>query len=88
MTDNEKLERDIAKLCVWHKWFAWFPVRIVHPITGRTYKVWLETVGRKCKVTNISDGYGSKEGVITEKYCFIEDMLVNTLNDNELIDNR
>lgn len=89
MTDDEKLRNEIDAKCYWHKWFAWHPVKILHPTTGVTYSVWLETVGRKCKVTTVSDGeYGSKDAVRTIKYCFVEDLLINTLNDNDLIDDR
>lgn len=89
MTKEEQFQNDIDKYCFWHKWFAWYPVKIVHPTTGVTHKVWLETVGRKCKLTKVSDGgYGNKDGVRTIKHCFAEDLLINTLNDNDLIDDR
>lgn len=44
-----KVRREMAKfraLRLWHKWFAWFPVRIESP--GKKNRiVWLETVERK-----------------------------------------
>jgi len=40
----------LRSLTRWHKWFAWFPVRV--PTKGRMSgqtKVWLETIERRSK---------------------------------------
>jgi hypothetical protein len=86
---HEKLERKIQKECLWHKWFAWRPIRVLDSETGHTYKVWLEYVGRKKGVFSQRIDYGVKvEFVGRPIYCFEEDLVYNALVDNEIIDNR
>jgi hypothetical protein len=44
-----KVRREGAKLRalrLWHKWFAWFPIRVESP-GKKDIIVWLETVERK-----------------------------------------
>lgn len=42
LTDEEIKEKLSPTLCNWHKWFAWFPVRVGHMDCR-----WLEYVERK-----------------------------------------
>ena len=37
-SDEEKRE--------WHKWFAWYPVRLISPDTGAHVTFWLQSVWR------------------------------------------
>jgi hypothetical protein len=89
LTKSEKLAALIQAKCAWHKWFAWYPVRVVDPETGHTLKVWLEYVGRKMKVYDyMADEFVSKETVGRPLYCFEEDLVYNALANNDLIDLR
>ncbi|MBO0129139.1 hypothetical protein [Agrobacterium burrii] len=41
-TQQERRQQVRDRYCVWHKWFAWFPVRV-----GNHDCRWLETIERK-----------------------------------------
>lgn len=41
-TEVGRRQKATQSLCVWHRWFAWHPVRI-----GINEYAWLETVERK-----------------------------------------
>lgn len=42
LTPNQKFDHACAKYLVWHKWFAWYPVRV-----GPNDCRWLEVVYRQ-----------------------------------------
>ncbi|TCQ79984.1 hypothetical protein EDF68_10329 [Ochrobactrum sp. BH3] len=48
LTPEELREEKRKKWCVWHKWFAWHPVRV-----GRSDCRWLETVERKAQYVSV-----------------------------------
>lgn len=43
-TQDERRRQERDRFCVWHKWFAWFPVRV-----GTNDCRWLEMVERRAK---------------------------------------
>lgn len=58
---RERCEIEAARLRNWHKWFAWFPVRVGHKDCR-----WLETVERRME----ADVYG---GLIRSYYVYMYD---------------
>ena len=79
-TKSEKFELRVEKLSKWHYWFAWFPVCIEHE--GNTYRIWLETVGRKLKVYDEAcDMYYSRKSIARPEYCLKDDVVANILKE-------
>ena len=55
-TKQEKLNEKVSSQCRWHKWWAWYPVTIDDG--GSHRRVWLESVGRKKRITGHTDEMG------------------------------
>lgn len=69
MTKEAKLARDLEQYGHWHKWFAWYPVKVTSDDKHNHY-VWLGFVGRKGKLAEVAtDMYGSCKIVGDWKYC-------------------
>ena len=79
-TEQERFDDDVEKFCKWHYWFAWYPVIIKDE--GRTYRVWLETVGRKLKIYDqMVDTYAYRRTIGCPEYCPKDSVLVNALKE-------
>jgi len=86
-TTAEKWDAKVEKQCKWHKWFAWYPVKVLMS-DGSTKRVWLETIGRKKEISSYSGDFGAEETYIGNAvYCEELDLISKTFNDNELVDN-
>ena len=86
-TKAEKWDAKVEKQCRWHKWFAWYPVRL-QKTADSTEMVWLEVIGRKKKLCDYRGHYGNKEYVGEVEYCYELDLIPNTLTNGELCDER
>lgn len=49
----------IRALRRWHKWFAWYPVKVKSKLSTKTSIVWLKTVKRRCLYCTGWDGFSS-----------------------------
>lgn len=83
---HQKLRERARKECVWHKWFAWYPVIIEHDEGSQT-KAWLEFVGRKRMIRDVAVGdyYETKPAIRDYKFCPIEDLLVSKLKNDKIV---
>lgn len=53
LTQKERLYRKLADLEDWHRWFAWYPVRLIGLHREDECVVWLQWVERcylKCRI--------------------------------------
>jgi len=85
MAAKDNFDRRVADKCVWHRWFAWKPVKA----DGKWR--WLCTVGRKMKVKRAYpsiDSWSVQHSIVLHKYCLESELVFNALSDNDIIDER
>lgn len=81
---QEKWDRRVENECKWHKWFAWYPVRVTNLEKTEVYYVWFEYVGRKKKITaRLYGECGHKSTIGDTKFCFSQDILIAALKEEE-----
>jgi hypothetical protein len=84
-TAQEKFDIKVSRVCRWHRWFAWYPVRIYDEDLGLHRKHWLEYVGRRMCVYEhptaplMAGGYEIKIG--RPDYCREEDVVIRALRE-------
>ena len=86
-TKAERWDDKVSGQCKWHKWFAWYPVRLDKQ-QGGTEMVWLETVGRKKALGDYMTEWGRKEYVGDAIYCYELDLIAKALTDDGICDER
>lgn len=88
LTEDEKFNQRVERMCRWHRWFAWYPITVNSTEVGKTSTHWLEYVGRKKIITMTHSEFGRSTYIGDPSYCVLEDLVYNALTDNEIVDLR
>jgi hypothetical protein len=90
-SSKQKFWIKAQKQARWHRWFAWYPVRIYDPEIKFFKKCWLENVGRRKTVYHRYGEYSlntNRQYLGHVEYCFEEDVVVRALREPEINDAR
>lgn len=84
LTNLEKEQRKVNRLCKWHKHFAWWPVTVESEDHKETV-VWLSFVGRKGSIVDLYADYGTYWGIGSWQFCPVDKILENALICNDIL---
>lgn len=90
LTKNQKILELAEKQCRWHRWFAWYPVKISQNDEKAEW-CWFEMVGRRKTLGWKYIGRGLRTNQVAlynTEYCHKEDIVARALEENELKDER
>ena len=87
LTKDEKFKRMVEKYCKWHRWFAWYPVKLFSKDKNKRCTVWLQYVGRKKKIIVATDNQGKPQLALAIcRYCLSSELLYLTQSSDTLVD--